>query len=490
MQKDGSILITADDFKNGIADSAILGPARVVNLDLHSKKGVIQLSYNIEEESGGEVVGFISHGTINPKTGTAYFGDDDGNVYRRTAGGTWTLLDNRSFACRGIQVFEDYLFFVYNTAGDTVTDRYGPLSGSASWDTAWGVLKNNDTATNVPSIVSTNGIAYFGINNTLTSLSDSTSSGSIVEGALTLLDAYVVSSLEQVGDKLQVGTTTDDNTLAVVFPWDRYSTQFELPINAGLNGVRQLINKDNLLYIVAGARGDVLISNTAQTQSIKKISYLTEDPHGNFNINANAVDTHNGGILFGFGKTAAKYNGPVGVWEYKEKAWSMFTTSNGECNDNEGLKIGCVMSLGADKYLVAWERPNSTLHSSTYGVDVINNNRRRTNYSGYFDSQLYLVGTTLKEKTFNTLDFGLAKPLESNCGVKISYRTNLTDSFTEIDTFAYGTGDKSNNDNLGAIQNFNFPADIPSCTTVQFRIALTSPGLNESTPELVYFKAS
>ena len=134
MQKDGSILITADDFKNGIADSAILGPARVVNLDLHSKKGVIQLSYNIEEESGGEVVGFISHRTINPKTGTSYFGDDDGNVYRRTAGGTWTLLDNRSFKCRGIQVFEDYLFFVYNTGGDTVVDRYGPLSGSASWE--------------------------------------------------------------------------------------------------------------------------------------------------------------------------------------------------------------------------------------------------------------------------------------------------------------------------------------------------------------------
>lgn len=489
MEKDGSILITADDFKEGMADSAILGPARVINLDLHSKKGVIQLAYKLNEESGGEVVGFIQHGTINPETGNAYFGDDDGNVYRRTAGGTWTLIDTRSAACKGIQVFEDYLFYVYNAGGDTVVDRYGPLSGSASWDTAWGTLRNNDTANSVPSIVSTNGIAYFGINNTLTSFSDATSSGSIVEGALTLPDAYVVSSIEQLGDKLMVGTTTDDNTLSVIFPWDRYSTQFELPINAGLNGIRQLINKNNLLYVVAGARGDILISNTAQMESIKKISYLTEDPNSNFNIESNAIDTHNGGVLFGLGKTASTTNGPVGVWEYKDKIWSLYSTSNGECNDTDGLKIGCVMSLGADRYLVAWERPSSFLHTSSYGVDVVSTSRRYTGYTGYFDSKYYLVGTTLKEKTFKTIDFGLAKPLQAANGIKISYRTNLSDSFTEIDTFAYGTGDKSNNDNLGAIQNFNWVADIPSCTGIQFRIALTGSSLNDTTPELTYFRA-
>lgn len=118
--------------------------------------------------------------------------------------------------------------------------------------------------------------------------------------------------------------------------------------------------------------------------------------------------------------------------------------------------------------------------AASYGIDLITNTSYAytTDYGGYFLSPFYQVGTPLKKRAFTQGEFQLSKELATDEGIQISYRVNLTDSFTTIGTYIYAV--------VGAVTSHNFIADIPACDALQIKVALlgtstTSPSFRSAT---------
>jgi len=112
----------------------------------------------------------------------------------------------------------------------------------------------------------------------------------------------------------------------------------------------------------------------------------------------------------------------------------------------------------------------------TYGLDLslATSYAYTTDYSGYFDSPLYAVGTPLNKREFAEVEFQLSKELATGEGIRIAYRVNLTDTFTTIGTYTFAT--------LGAVTSHHAPTNIQATEFLQIRVSLL--GTSTTTPHL------
>ena len=111
----------------------------------------------------------------------------------------------------------------------------------------------------------------------------------------------------------------------------------------------------------------------------------------------------------------------------------------------------------------------------TYGLDLTTATSYAygTDYSGLFESPLYVVGSLKHPRSFTEMEFQLAKELATNEGIRIKYRVNLTDTFTTLGTYTYAK--------LGGIISHYDTAGIPACETLQIRVELL--GTSTTSPE-------
>lgn len=121
--------------------------------------------------------------------------------------------------------------------------------------------------------------------------------------------------------------------------------------------------------------------------------------------------------------------------------------------------------------------------AQSFGIDLTTATAYNygTDYSGYFETPLYIVGNYNNKRIFSEIEIQFAKELATGEGIQISYRVNLTDSFTTIKkkdgttlTLTYAV--------LGAITTHIVAADIPACDMIQIRVALL--GTTTTTPQL------
>ena len=115
-----------------------------------------------------------------------------------------------------------------------------------------------------------------------------------------------------------------------------------------------------------------------------------------------------------------------------------------------------------------------------YGIDLTlaTSYDYNTDYSGYFTTPLYTVGSANSLRKFSEIEFQLARPLRTNEGIRVEYRKDLTASFTTILTCDFAT--------FGAVVShntiFSIPTkNIPACEQLQIRISLTG---TTTSPEL------
>lgn len=489
MDKNNSIIIGADDFLKGISPSRYSGIEHIRNLDVFSKRGSVRIMPKMVAETDNDIPtsALLDFSAVNPDDGVVYFATNatDTNIYSYNGSSWSTVSGATSGACRGLVIANDYLFRARVSGGNVVVDRYGPISSSPSWSNSWGTIRSSETSTRIPTIYGQDGIIYFGIKNKLSSISDVTSSGSINTNALDLPVGYNIQSLTELGANLMIGATMGDSVSSVgdIFPWDRVSSSFELPIQTGLPGIPIMYTKNNIIYAIGGRYGQVFVTNGTNVEQSFKINELTDDAEVAMRTpSTDCIDAWNSGIVLGIGKSAGTDNGPCGVWILRDGALFFQTLSFGQ-TDADGFEIGSIVALDDYSLLVCW----GDLTNNVYGVDVTTSSKRYTSYSAYLDTKIYQVGTRIKPKTFQGMHIKLANPLSSGGGIKVSYRLNSSDSFTEIDSFEYGGGSGADNDNLGAIISIDHtPMNIPKCESIQFRIALTATGSTSSTPELEY----
>lgn len=347
---------------------------------------------------------------------------------------------------RAIQIWQGYIM-VFRTSKidyllastiNTITD----LDGGSGWGYDW---KNVSSLglTRRPTLVGQDDVLYYGNSNlpgTLGSILEragttfdptSAATYTINIAALTLPSGDMVTALGELGVNLLIGGVRN-----YIYPWDRISTSFTYPLIIAENLTTRIVTTNSNAYIFAGNRGRIYITNGSNVELYKKVpDSITGmiDPYFNWQDTTYWKNQ----IYFSFTATnnaGTSIDTVAGVWAIDMTSNAFRYTnqlSYGTYTGTTSVILPNVLSdnpAGAGLY-VGWT------NGSTYGVDRTSSTPY-TNYQTYIDCDLIPIGTFLNPATLQNIEWKLAQPLVSGEAVRLSFRGNLTDSFTPIGTTA------------------------------------------------------
>lgn len=483
----------------GIGPSAHRGFADVRNLDIYSSPGIVKLNNLVAKQSASTVVTRVQWMVKNPATpAEVYALDSAGKVYKSTdSGASWVLMTGfgASGAGQGLAIWKNYLFVARTTALDVCGDGTATGITNANWTNDWTTNALSSDALWHPMLVSKNdNKLYIGAGRYVFSLDEASgqtfapgnsATYTMTEQALDLPPNYRIKCMEELGNNLMLGTWQGTNVydlrIADIFPWDRSASSFGQPVSMNENGVHFLLNIGNALIVGAGIEGQLYICDGVSASPIAQIPNDIANLDGGKYIEfmPGAVANYKKRVFFGVssGGSATTIAG-MGVYSLNRTSRGNIllhehTISTGSDGDGEILKIGALLPITRDNLLIGWR------DASTYGIDNITTTSYTTSYGGYFISPLYRVGTSDHTRKFQEVEINLARPLRTNEGIKLSYRNDLTDSFTDFLTWDFATYDAE----LSHTTILTKPTfDIPASELLQIKVSLTG---TTTTPELM-----
>ncbi len=463
-------ILTIKDFQKGIAQSPHLGFGDMRNVDISTMPGSVRISPAAVKKSASSLSDtprWIVQSSANPTT--LYYIQDNGDIDRSTSsqdptGITFANITTTTAKGYGACIWKNYLL----VAEDTTISAYGLLTGTPAWTDDFATGLTSDTYHTM--FVSADDKVYIANGKKVASLAevgtfDPANSGTFTftAGALDLPTGVRVRALADYGKYLMVGTWKGNTyRWAKIYPWDRVSPSFNLPIELDEKMVGALLTKDNLLYIFTGDK--VYASNGSSAQLVARIpeSLYTNFYDAFLSTEPGAVMAYRGKILFGVSiNTTTMPTGCSGVWSLDNGVLVLENEFSSQHRTNSLDKIQAICPINDTTYAIGWA------FSTTYGADVVNSSiTYYTGYLAYVDSQYVTTGNNEEKLTCTNIEIVLDKALATGQGVKLSYRNNLDDAFTVIGTIDFAT--------YGAIKNYIIPATITDAQGIQIRAELTA----------------
>lgn len=452
--------IIINNFQRGIAPSSYLGFEEIRNLNITDKPGICYPHKALTKESSTTVTDILRKMVKDSEGDVWGYGTEEGNDVFKRDGGSWELHEGGA-ANQHTDAGIDGMFFWKGYVGVIISgtiDWYDITTDQA--DTSWGASDITDSGSNPhPAIHSRNDDnVYLGANNVIDSIAEGASGFTpdggtpaayiVTKAALDLPEQYTITNLEELGEKLMIGTSKTGNDLeATIFPWDRSSSSFDTPIVIKDESIVNMITVNNLLYVQCGGRGNWYVTNGVSVEKIGQIPITLVDLSSiqlDRATGREAVCYMNDLIYFGVSYNSGSIE-CLGVWSLNPKNGAFnfeYTISPGEYGQtaSKAVYIGALMPLGGatPNLLVSWFDDNG----SAYGVDDIGSNRY-TDDKAFLISQFYRAGFVLNKRPLHTWEVQLAKPMASGDSVKLYYRTaqngtwkNVVDDVTESTTAA------------------------------------------------------
>ena len=463
-----------------------MGYGDVRQLDIFTLPGVAKLNNLTAKKSSTTVVGRVNWMVKNPATpAEVYALDADGKVYKSTdSGATWALMTGFTAGGHGngLAIWKNYLIVARDAFLDVCGDGTATGIANANWTNSWKAI-DSDVLWH-PMLVSKNdNMLYGGAGKYVFSLEELTTfvpataaSFTFTAQALDLPPNYRIKCIEELGNNLMCGTWQGTNVydlrIADIFPWDRSAVSFGQPITLNEFGVHAMLNTGNSLIVLAGIDGQVYICDGVSAVPTAQIPQSIADISNNKYIDfyPGAICNWKKKVYFGVssGGTATTIAG-MGVY-------SLTRTSKGNILVNEHListgsdgsttnvKIGSLLPVTRDNLLIGW------VDDTTEGIDNITTSSFVTTYGGFFTSPMYRIGSSNHTRKFQEVEINLARPLRANEGIKLSYRSNLTSSFTDFLTWDYATyaGELSH---TTVLTKPTF--EIPASELIQIKVSLT-----------------
>lgn len=468
MYKDGVLTIVSDG--KGMANSPHEGFSNISNIEMFEFPGIFKIANRTTQVSTATLTS-VPVAYCKDSLGSNYFITSDGKFYKNGL----LLGDIGSFGW-DLCFYNDYVIISY--AGGL--EAYGPVSTSPTLTSGWkSGLSSSYYLKLIPAkdgnLYITNGGSMAKISSFVAGVSPTAPTATLTTSAMTLPPNNAGVTAIELGPYLLIGTqelngsyfNATNGSVANLYLWDKSDTKpTSLVSSLNESCVQAMISQGNRAYIVAGVRGGLYLSDTASTVKIKRIPFAKHTVFGStLRCYPNAISLNvDGNLLIGTSTLEDAFNPDRGtkhgVWEVAliEKYPTVFKQqiSTGNTGSTQILSIGFVNNYGGVLKL-GWA------DGSTYGVDTTDFNLYTS--GAVIESQIFIVGSRLKQKTFQQLEFLLARELTTGQEITISYRTNLTDSYTQIGNFTYSS--------LGAVVSHNTKALISDCEMVQIKIALT-----------------
>lgn len=301
--------------------------------------------------------------------------------------------------------------------------------------------------------------------------------------ALDIPNGEYPTSLNELGTNLMVGTNTDK-----VYPWDRISDSFGLPLTCPEYYIDKMVNINNILYIFSGAYGRAYKTNGVRVAEAFEIpphilSRSTRDKTSKF-FYWGDVKSSGDDIFFGVTSddymTLMKYNTKTDVLTteqdalaitgstatdavissvsfYYDTTFSFFTTNGYAKKTRFGYRFIASTGLSGSNLVYQYQvLLDSNGDQGLYG-----------NYEPFIITDCIPIGTNYRSRTFQQIELKLAQPMTNSAeSVKLQYRTSKNggqSNFTDIGSMDYDSARSS------AISEL-FTTNIENVEWVQFKI--------------------
>ncbi len=482
--------ITIPAPSSGIAQSPHAGFGLVKNLDIYTTPGIVKLNNILAKKTGTTVDALIKWIVRDPDTPANIFALDSNGVLYKSAdsGATWAEVSDRGGSGQGLMVKWGYVFVCEDTTIDVMK-----ISDS-SWTNDWQTI-DTDSLWHPMYLSYNDGKIYGGAGQYVFSIAEDTTFApgtpatyTFTQQALDLPDNYRIKCIAEQGNNLMVGTwqgtAIDQFKIADIYPWNRSNSSFNKPVRLAENGINAMINIKNSLYLLAGIEGRVYKSDGYNAWEIGKIpNYICDLDGGKYLEPMPGAIMNFKGRLF-FGITGSVAIGNQGIYSLLETSSGNIlnlehTISTGEHGENDVVGIGALLDITKDELLCGWQDDEN----SSFGIDKTTKGSRTTGYLGSFETPLYLVGSAENPPKTDRVEINLVKLLQTNEGIKLEFRNDLTESYTDVITFDYTTYQGKRSKNI-ATKN---PYKVKEGEYIQFRVSLTG---TTTTPHYKQLKAT
>lgn len=388
-----------------------------------------------------------------------------------------------------------------NVSGDftngSATVPFSPAANTTNVTTTIAIqFFPNVTPQNHMAIVAINDFLYFCNGNTVGAIFAPPGQVFSTSSFATMQVQYAALTLRTIDRSIWLAELNANLIIAVqdhIYSWDKLGTSFSAtPINEAPS---RMINILNNIYVFAGSKGDIYISNGYSVSLFKKIpdSFLgVIDPtwviggmmfHRNklyFGVLgfSNSVSTKIQGICSLTISTGVQNIGDsVGAINFESQNSYGATPTGSSGADATGVLIdlnvypasGLGSGFTPDSFVAAY------YNNSAGGFDY-NDTTLWQNYEPSIQTDLIPIGSFLQSRTFESIEYKLDEPLANGDSIRLSYRTNFSASYTLVgvsavtgDTAAPGTT-TATSDAATQVLSDNFNSNIQNAQWVQFLV--------------------
>ena len=476
-----------NEWNKGQAPNDYLGYAKMHDVDVVDTPGVLKSGKRSQNQGGATITKTPRWIVFDYDNGDVYGFAGAPTLYKSDSGGfTWSLvsdfptLSTVQPEVTGAAYFKGHVFVAF---GDGVY-AYKVNTPNAGWSSTTKIMDFDDTLigsnTFVPMYVGQDDVLYIGAGRYVYSIEEKDSQTLDMSDSVTytvngsgsaVLDLPQDSKITCIGalDKyLMIGaearSLSGTASQAIMYPWDRVSSSFNLPIRIAEKSIHQMVNLANSLYFTAGERGNLYTTNLSQASLVAQLPIDFGDTSVQLSFYPGAIFANNNKLYIGV--TSTGMQDIAGIYKYSGGAWQYKSISTGQ-KSNVGIYA---MFGGASNNLYAWEDFNGT---NTYGVDYELDNYF-TSYTPCAHTDLRYVGTSNQNKTYSVLEIQLGRPLQSGEKIRISWRKDRVSAFTEICELDFAT--------VGAESAHRTKASISNANQVQLQIEITAT--STTTPEI------
>ena len=385
-------------------------------------------------------IGNVKFITKDYASGFRYGLDSNGRVWVTTSDGlvSFYLLVNAALdtgtgvltnaSGNGLATFQvsdgskTYLFVCRDHLMDVVEVTAAAQVEAPSWSNAWQTLNTPAAGNPVHEmLVGEDNITYF---------TDGRYVGSIVENAgsvfspsssgtytfnnqaLTTPQTEVLICLSEIGVNLLAGGKMFNK----IYPWDRSSPSFTLTLKVPEVGVYKMKNLGNIVYILAGTKGNVYTTQGTYVKFFKKIpEYVSQNSNGlAIPVTWGGISASSGQLLFG---AALQQSANYGVFRLYPDGRLVIDNQ-----PEEGAQqVYSIFAIDDLTYLIGYAG----------GISAINDQSLKTSYAAVYQSALYRVAEHTKKAAYSQIECQLGTPATSG-NVRLRYRRDKVSSFVDF----------------------------------------------------------
>ncbi len=297
-----------------------------------------------------------------------------------------------------------------------------------------------------PMLVGSDDILYIGYRQYIASYNGTT----FTQIKCTLPNNRQVVCMVEYGNNILIATYGGKKT--IIYSWNRQSNLADVWAIIEDTPVRSMLVHNNIVYIITGFKLTLWKSVGTQVEKMFTVTDYqrsTIRPNDDINISSYYSGVAAYGIqsftAFGsklyFSVPSYQNNGiyPAGIWSYdtssgvKKQEFNFYDYSNKSAAFGDGRNVTLIQTVTATS-ISYYELDLISSTYTTRGISVSFglNTVQNSTYNQFYESPIYQVGTTNNKKTFNTLTVELSDSILSNEGIQISYRTQMTGSWTVL----------------------------------------------------------